>query len=182
VGHLGVGVRHAGSDDGTMRFSGRPASNVADKYLDTGDIVADYATMLSLEAVWSFKPFTLMAEHVQGWVNAPESGNPTFSGSYLTASWVVTGESRPYLRTAGYSGGIMPTRRFGAVELVGRYGYVDLADGLIDGGVLDHWYLGVNWWTSAQWKIGVSYGNADLNRDDLRGNTHMLLCRMQWMY
>jgi hypothetical protein len=39
-----------------------------------------------------------------------------------------------------------------------RRAYVDLADGSIDGSVLSHWYFGVN------------------------SNTHMLLCRMQWMY
>ena len=180
--HLGVGARHVGSDNGTMRFSGRPSSNVADKYLDTGEFTADHATMLSVEAAWSIAPFMLLAEYVEGRVDADESGDPRFWGSYLTASWVITGESRPYLRTAGYAGGIVPTRRSGAVELVTRYGYVDLADGSIDGGVLSHWYFGVNWWTSTQWKLGVSYGNADLDRDNLKGNTHMLLCRMQWMY
>lgn len=79
-------------------------------------------------------------------------------------------------------GGIVPTHRHGAWELVGRYGYVDLVDGAIDGGVLSHWYVGLNWWASAQWKVGVSYGNADLDRDNLEGNTQMLLARMQWLY
>lgn len=180
--HLGLGVRRAGSDNGTMRLSGRPASNVADKYLDTGEFPADYANMLSLEAVWSYASVMLLAEHVQAWVAAPQSGDPHFAGYYLTASWVVTGESRPYLRTAGYAGGIVPTGRLGAVELVTRYGYVDLTDDAIDGGVLDSWYLGVNWWASAQWKVGISYGNVDLERDNLDGNTQMLLCRMQWLY
>jgi phosphate-selective porin OprO and OprP len=180
--HLGVGVRHAGSDNGSMRLSGRPASNVADKYLDTGNFLADYANMLSLEAAWSHASFLLLAEHVQAWVDAPESGDPHFSGYYLTASWVVTGESRPYLRTVGYAGGIVPTRRYGAVELVGRYSYVDLTDGSIDGGMLTGWYFGVNWWASAQWKVGVSYGNTDLEQNNLRGNTQMVLFRTQWMY
>lgn len=39
-----------------------------------------------------------------------------------------------------------------------RPAYVDLADGAIDGGVLSHWYFGVN------------------------SNTNMLLRHMQWMY
>ena len=180
--HLGLGLRQAGSDDGSMRFSGRPGSNVADKYLDTGSFIADSATMLSLEAVWSQAPFMLLAEHIEGWVDAPESGDPHFAGSYLTASWVVTGESRPYLRNKGYAGGIVPSGRFGAVELAVRYGHVDLADGLVDGGILSHWSFGVNWWTSAQWKVGLSYGNADLDRFNLNGNTKMLLLRTQWMY
>lgn len=181
--HLGTGVRHTGSDNGTMRFSGRPASNVADKYLDTGSFAADYAAMLSLEAVWSIDCYLLAAEHVESWVDAPESGDPRFNGSYLTASWVVTGESRPYIRSAGYAGGIVPTHRYGAWELAARYGYVDLVDDSIDGGILGHWTFGVNWWASAQWKVGVSYGDADLDRGGIDdGNTKMLMCRMQWLY
>ena len=116
------------------------------------------------------------------WVDAPESGGPHFSGTYVTASWVVTGESRPYLRALGYAGGIVPTRRHGAVELVARYSHVDLSGGPVEGGVLDKWHFGANWWASAQWKIGVSYGDADLDKYEVRGNTRMLLWRMQWMY
>jgi phosphate-selective porin OprO and OprP len=48
--------------------------------------------------------------------------------------------------------------------------------------VLDKWHVGVNWWASAQWKFGVSYGYADLDRAGLRGITSMVLTRLQWVY
>jgi phosphate-selective porin OprO/OprP len=134
-------------------------------------------------AACSFAAYTLIAEHVESRVDAPANGDPRFHGSYLTASWVVTGESRPYIRSAGYAGGIVPTHRYGAWELAARYGYVDLVDGSIDGGILSHWTFGVNWWASTQWKVGVSYGDANLDRGGIDdGNTKMLLCRMQWLY
>ncbi len=180
--HLGLGFRNAGSDNGMMRFSGRPSSNVASKYLDTKEFAADHANEWSLEAVWSVAPFLLQAEHIQAWVDAPDSDNPNFSGTYVTTSWVVTGESRAYIRSLGYSSGIVPKSRYGAVELVGRYGYVNLTNGAIDGGALAHWYFGTNWWASRQWKIGVSYGNCNLNKSQLTGNTKMLLCRLLFMY
>ena len=97
-------------------------------------------------------------------------------------SWIVTGESRRYNRAVGAASGITPTHRYGAVELVARYSHIDLSDAAIDGGVLDKMHFGVNWWTSRQWKVGVSYGDADLDRDNFRGNTRMLLCRLQWFY
>ena len=180
--HLGLGLRHVGSDDGMMRFSGRPESNVADKYVDTGSFPADHAEQLSLEAVWQRGPFALFAEHVDAWVDAPETGDPHFTGKYATVSWVVTGESRPYARALGQAGGILPTRRFGAVELVLRYSHVNLTDDLIDGGALDKWSFGANWWLSPQWKLGLSYGDAELDKYGRRGNTRMLLTRLQWMY
>ena len=180
--HLGLGLKHVGSDDGTIRFDGRPESHVADKYVDTGSFPADHAEQLSLEAVWQRGPFLIHAERIDARVDSPESGDPHFWGAYATTSWVVTGESRPYLRKLGYGGGIVPTGRFGAVELVARYSHVDLGDGSIEGGVLDKWAFGANWWASAQWKLGISYGDADLDKNEIRGNTRMVLVRAQWMY
>jgi hypothetical protein len=40
----------------------------------------------------------------------------------------------------------------------------------------------LNWWASAQWKIGLSYGDGDLIREGLRGNTTMWLTRIQRIY
>ncbi len=180
--HLGLGFRRVGPDSGIIRMSGRPESNVTDKYVDTGDFAADFAGELSIEAIWNRGPFNVIAEHIVSRAEAPDSGNPHFSGSYLMLSWTVTGESRRYNRAVGGASGITPTHRYGAVELVARYSHVDLNDAAIDGGVLDKLHFGVNWWTSRQWKVGVSYGDADLDRDGIRGNTRMLLFRLQWFY
>jgi phosphate-selective porin OprO/OprP len=180
--HLGIGLRRVGSDAGIMRFSGRPESNVADKYLDTGDFPGEYAREVSLEAVWDRGPFAVFAEHVESRAEAPASGNPRFSGSYLALSWTFRGESRVYNRATGFATGIRATHRHGAIELVARYSRVNLTDAAIDGGVLGKAHFGVNWWASRQWKAGLSYGDADLDRDGARGNTRMLLTRLQWFY
>jgi phosphate-selective porin OprO and OprP len=179
--HLGLGIRRVGDDAGQMRFSGRPESNVADKYLDTGNFAADFSRQLSLEAIWSRGPFMLSAEHVDAWVDAPQSGDPHFRGTYLMANWAVTGESRVYNRAVGYANGIGPYGRAGSFELVTRYSWVDLTDGSIDGGKLGKWHFGANWWMTRQLKIGVGYGDADLDLDGARGNTKMLLFRLQWV-
>jgi phosphate-selective porin OprO/OprP len=180
--HLGIGLRRVGSDPTGLRFSGRPESNVADKYLDTGDFQADYAREISLELVWDRGPFALIVEHIESRAEAPASGNPRFAGSYLILSWILSGDSRVYNRALGYAGAVVPSRRAGAIELVARYSHLDLADGPIDGGALGKLHLGVNWWSSQQWKAGLSYGDADLDRDGSRGNTKMLLARLQWFY
>jgi phosphate-selective porin OprO and OprP len=48
--------------------------------------------------------------------------------------------------------------------------------------VLSKWHFGVNWWASAQWKVGLSYGLADLDKGGLAGRTDMVLFRFQWLY
>ncbi|MGE0622037.1 MAG: OprO/OprP family phosphate-selective porin [Pseudomonadales bacterium] len=178
--HLGLGLRRAGPDAGLVRLRGRPESNVADWYVDTGEFEASFVGELGLELIWGQGPVLLAAEHVASRTHAPDSGNPRFSGTYVLASWMLTGESRPYLRATGSLGPVSPDSARGAVELVVRYSHLDLTDGLIDGGVLDKWHFGANWWITRQWKMGLSWGDADLEREGLTGNTRMLLARVQW--
>jgi phosphate-selective porin OprO/OprP len=180
--HLGVGWKSLGADDGILRFSGRPESNVTDKYVDTGEFVGKRAQQLSLEGLVSLGRFSVLGEYIGAWVDAPDSGDPFFSGYYLAGSWFVTGESRPYVRAIGNAFLVVPRSRFGAVEVVVKYSHLDLRDGQIDGGALDKWHYGVNWWASNQWKLGLSYGDADLDRDSLQGNTKLWLARVQWLW
>lgn len=180
--HLGLAFRRVGADQGTMRFSGRPESNVADPYLDTGEFPASHASEVALEAMWNLGGITLMGEHIEAQVDAPDRGDPRFRGSYVLLSWMLTGESRPYDRIGGFGGAVTPTGRLGALELVTRYSRIDLVDAAIDGGRLYKWHFGVNWWASQNWKAGISYGDADLERGGLVGNTKLLLARWQWVY
>jgi phosphate-selective porin OprO/OprP len=180
--HLGLGFRVAGPDSDQYRMSGRPESNVADKYLDTGNFTADHVTQMGFDLAWQQGPLLLVGEHMQAQAQSAENGNPHFSGNYLMLSWMLTGESRPYIRSVGTFGPVKPAAPTGAFELVTRYSYVDLNDGLIEGGELHKWHFGLNWWISRQWKAGLSWGDADLERDGLEGNTKMLLLRTQWAY
>ncbi len=179
--HLGLGLRRAGSDDGIMRFSARPESNVASKYLDTGNFPADHADEVSLELLANRGPYSLLLERFDAKVDSPATGNPRFSGYYALGSWILTGENRYYIRAGGFASGIVPKSRYGALELVVKFSHLDLTDGRLDGGLLDKWHFGLNWWASTQWKIGVSYGDALLDKAGLRGKTKMLLFRTQWV-
>ncbi|HKX56898.1 MAG TPA: porin, partial [Xanthomonadales bacterium] len=180
--HLGLGFRVAGPDSDLYRMSGRPESNVADKYLDTGNFTADHVTQMGFDLAWQQGPLLLVGEHMQAQAQSAENGNPHFSGNYLMLAWMLTGESRPYIRSIGTFGPVKPAARTGAFELVTRYSYVDLNDGLVQGGELHKWHFGVNWWISRQWKAGISWGDADLDKGGLEGNTKMLLTRIQWAY
>jgi len=171
--HLGLGLMHHGPDSGETRFAGRPESNVADKFTDTGDFPANHANQLSLEGLVSRGPFSVLAERVEARVDAPASGDPRFWGAYVAASWMLTGESRPYNRVGGWAGGITPRRRLGAVELVAKYSRVDLTDGSIDGGRLDKWHLGVGRMVRSAFtavrrgKVKAVFEEANLRRADL---------------
>jgi phosphate-selective porin len=181
--HVALDLRYNGDDDGTLRFSGRPESNVTPLYVDTGKIAAEHAWHTGLEAVWAEGPYTVGVEVAQASVAAPASGDPTFTGWYAVGSWTVTGGGpRPYDRTVRYARRMPVAHRRGEIELVARVGRVDLDDAAVSGGTLDKWYLGANWWATKRWKASLGYGNAGLERFGLDGNTKMLLARLQWIY
>jgi phosphate-selective porin OprO and OprP len=177
-----MGMRYNGADKGQMRFRGRPEANSIDYYVDTGNFNASHAKQLSLEALYNIRKFSVLAEYTQAWVDAPASGNPSFNGSYVTASYFLTNDTRGYDRSAGNILPVIPHGRWGAVEIVGRVGYIDLDHNLIKGGKMTTWYAGANWWASNQWKIGMGYGMADLDRFNVTGRTHRVITRLQWIY
>jgi phosphate-selective porin OprO/OprP len=59
---------------------------------------------------------------------------------------------------------------------------VDVTDGPIDGGIFDRETIGLNWWATRRWKIGVDYGYITLDRFNLTGRTDAVHMRMQWVY
>ncbi len=180
--HVGLATRYAGADHDTMRLRARPESNVTDYYLDTGTLSGDHAQQLGFETLWNQGPFSILAEYNRAWVDAPASGDPEFSGYYITGSWVLTGETRPYDRTVGYARRVMPKGRWGAPELVARFSHVDLDDGVVQGGTFDKTYLGINWWATRRWKFGFGWGHTWLDRFTKTGVTESFQTRLQWVY
>jgi phosphate-selective porin OprO/OprP len=180
--HLGVSGRYAGADNNSLRYKGRPESNVSDPYVDTGNLSADHAWHLGWEALWNEGPYSLLAEYNRAWVSSTANGDPEFSGYYLTGSWILTGETRPYDRTVGYARRVMPEGRWGAWELVARFSHVDLDDAAVQGGSFDKTYLGLNWWATRRWKFGVGWGHTWLDRFSTTGETDSVLTRFQWVY
>jgi phosphate-selective porin OprO/OprP len=180
--HVGVAGRFTGAENGVLRYKGRPESNVTDNYVDTGNLSADHGLHLGLEALWNHGPFSLLAEYARADVDAPAHGDPVFDGAYLTFSWVVTGETRPYDRTVGYARRVMPTGRWGAPEIVARLSTVDLDDGSVAGGSFDKVYLGVNWWATRRWKAGAGWGRTWLDRFGVEGRTDAVQLRAQWIF
>lgn len=179
--HLGLGWRHVGAQD-TLRYRGKPGSNVATNFVDTGNFAADSAEHFGLEAMLGIGGVLVAGEWIRAQVDAPLKGSPDFTGWTVTASWVPTGEARPYDRNVGYVRRVVPKGRWGAPELVARYGLVDLTDAQVDGGRMRRLDLGVNWWATTRWKYGLGWGRVWLDRGGSSGLTDTVLARAQWVY
>jgi phosphate-selective porin OprO/OprP len=179
--HVGAAFRDVASK-GTLRYRGRPGSNVATNFIDTGRFDADGALHVGLEGMLALGGVSVQGEWVRAQVDAPTNGNPVFGGWYVTGSWVLTGDHRPYDRNVGYARRVVPKGRGGAPELVVRYSDVDLSDDLVDGGRFRRTDIGLNWWATRRWKAGVAWGHVWLDRLGLTGETDTLLTRIQWVY
>jgi phosphate-selective porin OprO/OprP len=179
--HLGLAYRHVASD-GVLRYRGRAETNVGDNFIDTGNITADGADHFGLEGLLNIGSLSLLGEYVVANVSTPAAKDPRLHGYYFTASWVPTGETRPYDRNVGYARRVIPKGYWGAPELVARFAHVDLDDEQAAGGTYDRLSFGLNWWATTRWKFGVLYGFTWLDRFNERGESQTLLTRVQWVY
>ena len=183
--HVGLGLRYSDLKQ-PVQVRRTPEFNSAPRYVDTGIISADDQMTYSLEAYWRNGPYWLGFEYVGTDVNSPQTGNPFFSGYHVTGSWAVTGESRAYRKRSGVFDPLPVARPvnqggWGTVELAFRYSNTDLTDGAVDGGEMDIWSLGVNWWFTRSAHLGLNYRYISLDRESLQGDSSGINARILLM-
>ena len=105
-------------------------------------------------------------------------GGPTtnlvYHGGYFQALYFLTGESDHYSKKTGafekvrpYTNFFKPNKCDGGISGMGawqvgiRYNYLDLNDQGINGGILDNWTAGVNWFWNPNLKWQFNYSNTD---------------------
>ena len=165
--HLGIGYRYSDAKEG-FRFRTEPEFNQAPLYVDTGLDVptgvlsADNLQTWNAELSWRRGPLWLASEYTNTAVDNPDLANPSFDGYWIGASWVLTGEMRPYNKKSGTFGSVPIARTVyqggkGAWEVSGRWSTIDLSDGLVEGGEMDIASLGVSWWLTPIFSVGLNY-------------------------
>ena len=165
--HLGIGYRYSNAKGG-FRFRTEPEFNQAPAYVDTGFDVptgilpANNIQTVNAEISWRRGPLWLASEYTQTAVDNPDLSHPTFNGYWIGASWVLTGEMRPYSKKSGTFRGVPVAKSVyqggkGAWELSARWSSIDLSDGTVEGGDMDIASLGVSWWLSPIFSINMNY-------------------------
>jgi phosphate-selective porin OprO and OprP len=193
--HLGLSGSYIEPPGGSYSFrSTRPEAHLGPHFLTRtvpGD--AEHVLLGGAEAALVFGPFSVQGEYFRNWVSLSGPGDsPSFDGFYVFGSWFITGESRAYKKT-GSSGGsfdrLRPTHSFslgegggvGAWELALRYSRANLNSEGINGGRMNDYTAGVNWYLNPNMKIQFNYTLANLERHvgsgSLEGNTHIFQTR-----
>lgn len=157
---------------------------------DTGNIPADQQTLFNLESAFASGPLTLSGEFTTNMIEpaVPGVGTVAYHGFYTQAMWFITGEHREWDPKVGVFKRVLPRCNFdpkrggwGAVEVGGRYSFLDLDDRGINGGRVSDLTLGVNWyWTpNLKWQVNYDYLYRDGGPNPLaRGGIHALGTRL----
>ncbi len=168
--------------EATARLRARPEAGLTDlRLVDSGALTTvDRINRAGLEGIWIRGPFSLQGEALQATISREGKPDYTGNGQYLAASWVLTGESRPY--AAGAVANIKPAREYGAVELLARYSRLDLDDADVLGGRQNDLTVGANWYLTTHFKFQANYVKVDASRAGVRSRPEIFEVRAQMQF
>lgn len=182
--HLGLSTSFVLAGGGSLQYRARPESILGDSLVDTDEIDGD-SVFVGLEAAWRRGPLTIQGEMLRSFVNADEEGSLRFHGLYAEATWVLTGEVRPYQTGYAIWGRITPERplaprrgQWGALELTARTSWLDLDDGDVRGGRLWTASVGPAWTWNRYVRVLAGYVFARPTRTD-EDDAHVLQLRLE---
>lgn len=142
-----------------------------------GPVVADGRHWrLAPQAAYTYGPFGLLVEYAisdQGVLNAStfRTAEVQHTAWQVAGQWVLTGERASF-------GRLVPDRPFqpgaggwGALQLVGRFGQLDIDDDTFQGfsdptlsaSKVTSWSAGVNWWLNRNLRVLVSYTHSSFD-------------------
>lgn len=192
VAHLGLAYRFARPPDSMVRFSGTPEVDLAPTVVDTGPIIGvDRTHSVGLEGAVILGPLSAQGEYVLVAVERNRGDDALLQAGYVTVSYFLTGECRRYQngrfgrvypKTSIFEIGSGPREEdrvpgFGAWELAARWSTIDLDDGDVQGGDIDHEVtLGLNGYLNANTRLFFDYVNSQLDE----GTAHAFVFRLQF--
>jgi phosphate-selective porin OprO/OprP len=156
--HTGVSYIHKFRNESTssgnqISFLADPESHLNAPMVNTGGLIADDIDIYNASLALIYGPLSLQAEYYDARVDQIDGSNLHFNGYYAYASYMLTGESRPYSTESASFGRLTPHNDFslrggglGAWEVAARYSYLDLNDENIQGGEQSNITVGLNWY------------------------------------
>jgi len=166
--HAGASFRHRDQNDASnLRYRQRPFVEQTGRIISTGRI-ADSDTFFGGELAGLFGPAFASAEYTIVNANCAEGStvctqDPSFTGWSIGGGYFFGGHrnyaigkfKRPTIDNPVTEGG------WGALSINARFDSLDLTDEGIQGGDLDTFAVGANWWLHKQTRLQFNYFNSD---------------------
>ena len=174
--HIGGSIhdRHFNDQSNTSRYRARPFAHTTDtRLVDTAAFTSKGETGYGLELGAFHGPLHAMAESY--WQTANRPGpliDPTFNGGYAELGYYLTGDARSY--KAGVYDRTKPIHPvsaggIGAIELNGRFDWLDLNDAGIRGGRQKIYGASLVWVPTDYTRVIVNYGHVVVNDSPVNG-------------
>ncbi|MEA3367363.1 MAG: porin [Planctomycetota bacterium] len=163
--HAGFGYSYR-SLEHNLRYRQRPETHILPRFVNTGQIgMVDDENLFGAELAAVFGPFHIESEYMHSDIQMSRDVNqsdPGFSGWYVQVGYFLTGEHRPYKTSSGAFTRVKPKKNWdedgpGAWEIAGRYSQLDLDDAGIEGGVMENYTLGLNWYLNPNVRMMWNY-------------------------
>jgi phosphate-selective porin OprO/OprP len=185
--HVGAAFHVGQPQDTTLRLKSKPEVFEAPNFIDTGNFPATLGTIAGVEAYYRNGSFITGAEYYGTWARSVPNDNPAFDGGVVMASWLITGEVRPYATPAGIFKMITPRRPVtkggkGAFETVLQVSYSSYDASTLNGGTFWRVTPMVNWYLDDHLRFEFTYGFGNLNRFSPHATTEFFQARMQFQF
>lgn len=182
--HLALNFRYAKPDQDKITVKSRPESNAAPYFINTGEFESDKSTTIGYEAYYQSGPFMIGSEGNSYYFHSTQANNPKFSGLAVEGTYILTGESIPYLSNNSAFFFVEPKKPlfkggFGAVQVCLRYSTFDTNHGSMHGGYLWKITPWVNWYPVKYFRMDFVYGYGVLDRFNIQGATQFYQIRFQ---
>ena len=170
--HIGASGGWRDLQNQKTTLSTRPEAHISDERLvsvDLGNAESAWKAGAELAAVWG--PASFQGEYIRTFYDTV-SGDAEFDGYYGYVSYFLTGESRAYDGKTGAFKRVKPMSivgkngGYGAWEFAARYSYIDLNDGVFNGGRERNYSFGLNWHATPNIRLMANYTYVD--SDDTR--------------
>lgn len=189
--YIGASYVNHDTDGDVARLRARPDADFSNRIVDTGStgiLNADRTSTIGLESFWVRGPLKLQAEYMMNTVERYDTGfaaqpgsDFNSSGGYVSAAWNLTGETWSNKNgVPGTSGASEPGR--GMWQLGARYDTLDLNDGLVQGGKIDTFTVGVNYYWRSNFKFMLDYVAASSTRRGVDNDPNILEARAQFYW
>ncbi len=181
--HLGLAQEYRSVDSNEdVRIRSRPESRLTDERLVNSDRLAgvDALWTTGIEFMGILDNLRLQSEFMRmGLSGGPNEAD--FTGGYVQAGWIVTGERYRYSRSRGVPTSVRPKGDWGALELSARYSTLDLEDGPVTGGEQSQITAAVSLYLNEQLRVSVNYSRYDAapNLDGIDEDGSILMFRFQ---
>jgi phosphate-selective porin OprO/OprP len=190
--HTGLGVLYTADQDSRVRFRARPQIHEGPRLIDSGVIAADDYTTGNAEFAAVMGRLTLQSETYVSQVNLTNGSTNTVNGTYLHASYFLTGENRIYERFGQHGAqfgrnqpfnnvfAIPGARSWGAWEAKTRWSHLDLND--LGRGQYNDFTCGMNWYWSDRVRVMFDWIHPITSSTTNFGSTQsdILATRFDW--